>query len=52
MHSCDYFASDISDTMIDLAKGFLNDYIEKMGISEGLEKWMERHHLTLQAVNG
>lgn len=38
--------------MIDLAKGFLSDYIEKMGISEGLEKWMERHHLKLQAVNG
>ena len=38
--------------MIDLAKGFLSDYIEKMGISDDLEKWMGKHHLKLQAVNG
>lgn len=38
--------------MIDLAKLFLSEYIEKMGMSDALEKWMQKHHLILQAVNG
>lgn len=50
--SCIYFASDICETMIQLARKFITSHNQKIGITQDLEEWLKNQNIELRAVNG
>lgn len=49
---CEYFAFDISETMIDLGKDRLAKYLDKYGISISLEEWLKKNKISIKVLEG
>ena len=47
-----YLATDLSQNMVDLAKQGISQFLDKMGVSQSVDSWLDRQHLTLKAANG
>lgn len=51
-HGCTYLATDLSEKMVEMARDYLSAFTQKMGFSEGLDKWMERQRLDICPHDG
>lgn len=49
---CTYLATDLSEKMVEMTRHYLANYIQKLGVTESLGKWMQRHHLETEVLNG
>lgn len=50
--NCTYLATDISEKMVEMSRNYLSAYIHKIGVTDNLDKWMERHRLEIGVHDG
>jgi ubiquinone/menaquinone biosynthesis C-methylase UbiE len=49
---CTYLASDLSEKMVEASRHFLSSYIQKLGVTESIDKFMERQRLEIGVHDG
>jgi SAM-dependent methyltransferase len=49
---CTYLATDLSDKMVESSRHFLASYINKLGVSESIDKWQEKQRLEIGVHDG
>jgi SAM-dependent methyltransferase len=49
---CTYLAIDISDKMVETTRNNISTYLQRLGVTDSLDKWMERQRLEIGVHDG
>lgn len=49
---CTYLATDISQKMVELSRSYLANFTHRLGVTESIDKWLERQRLEIGVLDG